>query len=152
MLVTPIITHFMQLVSFYTPWKYLWLYTLYTLQKPLIITTAQLHSTKPELRFCTGSNPARSVSEIRSGEDLWHWSWLEIRLNGFRWSTIPQNNLLLLSSSSSSSSTSPEWIWVYFKPFAKHLWWKFSPKINMFKEIFKITYSRKRDNHRLIHI
>ena len=37
---------------------------------PDIIITAQLHSTKPELRFCTGSNPARSVSEIRDGEDL----------------------------------------------------------------------------------
>ena len=34
------------------------------------ITTAQLHSTKPELRFCAGSNPARDVSEIRDGEDL----------------------------------------------------------------------------------
>ena len=36
----------------------------------VIITTAQLHSTKPELRFCTGSNPARDVSKIRDGEDL----------------------------------------------------------------------------------
>ena len=35
-----------------------------------VITTAQLHSTKPELRLCTGSNPSRSVSEIRDGEDL----------------------------------------------------------------------------------
>ena len=26
-----------------------------------VITTAQLHSTKSELRFCTGSNPANSV-------------------------------------------------------------------------------------------
>ena len=35
------------------------------------MTTAQLHSTKPELRFCAGSNPAHgSVSEIRDGEDL----------------------------------------------------------------------------------
>ena len=33
-------------------------------------TTAQLHSTKPELRFCAGSNTARVVSEIRDGEDL----------------------------------------------------------------------------------
>ena len=46
----------------------------------LIITTAQLHSTKPELRFCPGSNPAHGVSEIRDGEDLWQWSRLEIRL------------------------------------------------------------------------
>ena len=36
----------------------------------VVITTAQLHSTKPELRFCTGSNPARGMSEIRDGEDL----------------------------------------------------------------------------------
>ena len=35
-----------------------------------VIAAAQLHSTKPELRFCAGSNPARGVSEIRGGEDL----------------------------------------------------------------------------------
>ena len=55
----------------------------------VVITTAQLHSTKPELRFCIGSNPARGVSEIHDGEDLWHWFGLEIRLNAFRPSTIP---------------------------------------------------------------
>ena len=49
----------------------------------MVITTAQLHSTKPELRFCAGSNLASGVSEIRDGEDLWQWSWLEIRLNAF---------------------------------------------------------------------
>ena len=27
----------------------------------VVITTAQLHSTKPELTFCAGSNPARGV-------------------------------------------------------------------------------------------
>ena len=36
----------------------------------VVITTAQLHSTKPEFRFCPGSNPACDVSEICSGEDL----------------------------------------------------------------------------------
>ena len=35
-----------------------------------VTTTAQLHSTKPELMFCAGSKPARGVSEIRDGEDL----------------------------------------------------------------------------------
>ena len=35
-----------------------------------VITTEQLHSTKPELRFRAGSNPARSVLEICDGEDL----------------------------------------------------------------------------------
>ena len=36
----------------------------------VVITTAQLHSTKLELRFCAGSKHARGVSEIRDGEDL----------------------------------------------------------------------------------
>ena len=36
----------------------------------VVITTAQLHSIKPELRFCAGSNPARNVSDIRDGDDL----------------------------------------------------------------------------------
>ena len=35
----------------------------------VVFTTAQLHSNKPELRLCTGSNPAHGVSEIRDGED-----------------------------------------------------------------------------------
>ena len=35
----------------------------------VVVTTAQLHSTKPELRFCAGSNSAYSASEIRVGED-----------------------------------------------------------------------------------
>ena len=36
----------------------------------VVITTVKRRSTKPELRFCAGSNPARGVSEIRDGEDL----------------------------------------------------------------------------------
>ena len=36
----------------------------------VVVTTAQLHSIKPELRFCAGSNPACGVSEIRNAEDL----------------------------------------------------------------------------------
>ena len=36
----------------------------------IVIPTAQLHSTKTEPRICAGLNPARSVSEIRDGEDL----------------------------------------------------------------------------------
>ena len=67
----------------------------------VVITTAQLHSTESELKFCASSNPACSVSEIRDGENLLQWSRVEIRQNSFRRSTIPQNN----SSSSSSSSS-----------------------------------------------
>ena len=62
----------------------------------VVITAAQLHSTKPELRFCTGSNPARGVSMIDDGEDLWQWSRLEIRLNAFRWSTKPQKQFIII--------------------------------------------------------
>ena len=36
----------------------------------VVMNTAQLHSAKPQLRFCAGSNPACGVSEIRDGEDL----------------------------------------------------------------------------------
>ena len=36
----------------------------------MVIATAQVHSAKPEIRFCAGSNPARGISEIRDSEDL----------------------------------------------------------------------------------
>ena len=63
-------------------------------------TTAQLHSMKPEFRFCAGSNPACGMSEIRNGKNLWQSSRLEIRLNPFRRSTTPQKQF-----NSSSSNT-----------------------------------------------
>ena len=72
----------------------------------VMVINMHIHSTKPELRFCTGSNLAHGVSEIHDDEDLWQWSRLELRLNTFRRSTIPQNN----SSSSLSSSSSFTWI------------------------------------------
>ena len=62
----------------------------------VVITTAQLHSTKSELKFCAGSNLARSMSEIRDGENLWQWSRLEIRLITFRLSTIPQKQFITI--------------------------------------------------------
>ena len=36
-----------------------------------VLPVAQLHSVKPELKFCVGSDPTRGVSDIRDGEDLW---------------------------------------------------------------------------------
>ena len=45
-------------------------YTKVTSVGVVVITTAQVHSTKPEIGFCTGSNPAPGVSEIRDDEDL----------------------------------------------------------------------------------
>ena len=63
----------------------------------VVITTARLHSTNPELRFCAGSYPGRGVSEIRDGEDLWQCSRLKIRLNTFRLSTIPQKQFTIIT-------------------------------------------------------
>ena len=48
----------------------------------VVITTAHLHSTKSELRFFTGSNPACGMSEIGNGEN--QWFQLKIMLNVFR--------------------------------------------------------------------
>ena len=62
----------------------------------VVITTAKLHSTKSQLRFCAGSNPACGVSEIRDGEDLWQWSRLEIRLHAFRRSIMPQKQFIII--------------------------------------------------------
>ena len=36
----------------------------------VVISTTQLHSSKPKIRFCAGYNPARGMSEICDGEDL----------------------------------------------------------------------------------
>ena len=41
-----------------------------------------------ELRFCAGSNPVRSVSQVCNGKNLQQGSRLEIRPNNFRRSTI----------------------------------------------------------------
>ena len=62
----------------------------------VVITTAQFHSTKSELRFWAGSNPARSMSDIWDGVNLWQWSQLEIRLNAFRRTIIPQKQFIII--------------------------------------------------------
>ena len=38
---------------------------------------------------------SRGVLEIRDGEDLWRWPWLEISLNAFRRSAIPQKQFII---------------------------------------------------------
>ena len=53
-------------------------------------TTEQRNATKPELRFCSGSNPAHGVSEIWNGENHWKLFQLGIKRRLFLWSTIPQ--------------------------------------------------------------
>ena len=61
----------------------------------MIITTVQLHATKPELRFCTFLNPNSNVLDIRDREDLLKWSWFEIRTSAFRWLTIPPKQFII---------------------------------------------------------
>ena len=39
----------------------------------VVITTAQLHSTKLELRFCAGSNPARRFEMVRISDNGPGW-------------------------------------------------------------------------------
>ena len=69
----------------------------------LVVITAQLHSTNPELRFCAGLNPARGVSKIRHGEDLWQSFCLEIRLSLVNYTTktihhhLHQKNMFTLN-------------------------------------------------------
>ena len=84
----------------------------------VVIIIVQLHSIKPELGFCTGSNPSCGMSVIRDGEDLWQWSQLEIRLHAFRQSTYHKNS----SSSSSSSSKLKIMNWCHIKDIS--LQWK----------------------------
>ena len=63
----------------------------------VVITTAQLHSTKPERKFCAGSNPTRGGLKIHDGEDhLWQRSRLEINLNALCRSTIPQKQFIII--------------------------------------------------------
>ena len=61
----------------------------------VVITTTQICPTKPELRLSAGSNPAHNVPKVPNDEDLWQWSWLEIRLNVFCWSAIPQKKFII---------------------------------------------------------
>ena len=37
----------------------------------VVFATKKIDATKPNLRFCAGSNPACSVSEICDGNDLY---------------------------------------------------------------------------------
>ena len=64
----------------------------------VVITTAQPHSTKPEIRFCVGSNPVPDISETGNDEDLRQWPRLEIRLNTFHWLTMPQKQFIFINS------------------------------------------------------
>ena len=55
-------------------------YDYCTTKSELSKVWTQQNSTKSELRFCAGSNPAHGASQIRYNEYLWQWYRLEIRL------------------------------------------------------------------------
>ena len=65
----------------------------------LVITAAQLHLTKPELRFCTGSNSNRDLSKICDGKNIWHWF-------GWKYGFKPFVNQPFLKNTPSSSPSS----------------------------------------------
>ena len=82
----------------------------------VVITTAQLNSTKPELRFCADSNRACSMLEVQDDEDLWQWLQLEIRLNTFRWLTIPQKQFNSSPLFTTLQKAWYDWNFIYKSP------------------------------------
>ena len=84
----------LRIISF--PPMYYWFFSCYIWRLGVVVITAYLHSSKHQLRLCTGSSPARGVSEIRDSDDLRQWSPLEIRINAFRRSTIPQKQFIIV--------------------------------------------------------
>ena len=63
----------------------------------LVVAVSALYKVIPLLNKSSHflNKPARGVSEIRDGGDLWQWSRLKIRLNAFRRSTIPQKQFII---------------------------------------------------------
>ena len=65
----------------------------------MVITTAQVHSTKPQLKslHADGVNPVHGVLDVCDDENLWQCSLLKIRHHVLRWSTIPQKPLIIIN-------------------------------------------------------
>ena len=121
----------------------------------MVIIPAKLHSTKHDLKFCTGSNPASGVLEIRDGENLWQWFRL------FPRSTIPQKKqfIIIIIIVSHRRCCIKKAVLKNFEIFTgKHLCWSFQSfrpatlsktdfKKQVFSreycEIFKSTYFEK---------
>ena len=62
----------------------------------VVTSTAQLHSAKSKRTFCTGLNAAHGVLETDHCENLWWWSWLEIRCSTFRRLVSPQKQFIVI--------------------------------------------------------
>ena len=73
---------------------YCLVYLIYSVY-PLYLVYPTLHNFI-QRNLNSGSNPARGISEIHDGEDLWYWSQLEMRLNAFRQWTIPQKQFIII--------------------------------------------------------
>ena len=63
------------------------------------------------------------TSEIHNGEELWQWSRLEIRLNAFRRSTIPQKQFIYqtkkwlpraMAAAQVAENHEDEWSWTWY--------------------------------------
>ena len=65
----------------------------------MVITTAQLHSAKPQLKslHADGVNPVHGVLDVCDDKNLWQCSLLKIRHNVFRWSTISQKPFIIIN-------------------------------------------------------
>ena len=68
----------------------------------VVISTAYLHSTNPELRFYAGSHPACGLLDICYSENLLQCSRLQIRLNTFHRPTTRQKQFINSSYVTSS--------------------------------------------------
>ena len=62
----------------------------------VVITIAQVYSTKLKPEFCAILNPACSVSEACDSENQWQWSLLDLKLTCSRQSTIHQKPLIII--------------------------------------------------------
>ena len=58
--------------------------------------TTSLNEAWTKALLCAGSNPTSGVQEIYVGENLWQRSWLQIRVNAFCRSTIPQKQFIII--------------------------------------------------------
>ena len=105
----------------------------------VVITNAQLHPTRLEIKFCAGSNPAHGVLGIHDGEDLWQWSPLERRLNDFRRSTTPQKQQWQQQQQSNLSIQSS--ICIFFRCIFKLNWFLSNEYCNIWTTIFFFTFS-----------
>ena len=100
----------------------------------VVITAAQLHSTKLQLRFCAGLSPSRGVS-IYGGDNLWQCSQLGIRLKAVRRTIIKNYYLNHWRWHFKNCIRSSIYSWLQIKRF-----WLFHPNWTFWKMLLKEIY------------